>query len=331
MLQKYRSSLLAALLALLVLTSAHAAGTAAGTVIPNTATLSYSVDGVAAAPITSAPATVTVDEVIDFALTWQDAAPVKVNSPDSNDVLRFQLVNTGNGNETVTLIRNNVLGGDQYNPVSSSTPIYLESNGTPGLQTGVGGDTPYGGNLKLGPDGAATIYVLSDTPPNQSNGSQGDVQLTATSATPGAAGAATGTVLNGQGADGVAAIVGVPMGRAQATGSYLVSGLAVVVTKSVVSPANPDALVPGAAVTYRVLVTLSGAGSADNLVITDPLPAQLTYQPNSATLSGSVACNPCTDSGDADPVAFSANTLSATLGTVAAPASFTLEFIATLN
>jgi uncharacterized repeat protein (TIGR01451 family) len=329
---KLQGCLLTAVLPLLVLNPVHAAGTAAGTVIPNTATLNYSIAGVAAAPITSAPATVTVDEIINLTLTWQDGTPVNVSSPDSNDPLRFQLVNTGNGNETYTLSRNNNPStGDQYNPASSSTPIYLESNGTPGLQTGVGGDTPYGGSLALPPDGSATIYLLSDTPPGLPNGSRGDVQLTAASATPGASGAAYGTVLNGQGDGGVDAVVGVALGQAQATGSYLVSGLSVVVAKSVVSPSNPDALVPGVLITYRVLVTLSGTGTADNLVISDPLPAQVSYQPNSTTVSGNVACNPCTDSGDADPVAFSANTLTATLGTVAAPASFTLEFLATLN
>jgi len=330
--KKTLGCLLTTLLPLFVLNSAHAAGTTAGTVIPNTTTLSYSIAGVAAPPITSAPATVTVDEVIDLTLTWQDGAPVNVNSPDSNDPLRFQLVNTGNGNETFTLSRNNnPTTGDQYNPLSSSTPIYLESNGTPGLQTGVGGDTPYGGSLALPPGGSATIYLLSDTPPGLPNGSRGDVQLTAASATPGASGAAYGTVLNGQGDGGVDAVVGVALGQAQATGSYLVSGLSVVVAKSVVSPSNPDALVPGALITYRVQVTLSGTGTADNLVISDPLPVQVSYQPSSATLSGNLACNPCTDSGDADPVAFSANTLTATLGTVAAPASFTLDFLATLN
>jgi uncharacterized repeat protein (TIGR01451 family) len=329
--KKTLGCLLTSLLPLLGLSTAQAAGTVAGTVIPNIVTLSYSIAGITATPVTSAPASVTVGEIIDLALTWQDGAPVNVNSPDSNDPLRFQLVNTGNGNETFILSRTNNLGGDQFNPASSPTPIYLESNATPGLQTGAGGDTPYGGSLALPPDGSATIYLLSDTPPGVPSGSRGDVQLTAASATPGASGAAYGTVLNGQGDGGVDAVVGVPLGQAQATGSYLVSGLSVVVAKSVVSPSNPDTLVPGAVITYRVLVTLSGTGTADNLVITDPLPAQVTYQPDSATVSGTVACNPCTDSADADPVSFSSNTLTATLGTVAAPASFTIDFLATLN
>ena len=331
MIKKNRGYLLIALLTLLVFENVHAAGTAAGTVIPNTVTLDYSIAGVPAAPVTSAPASITVDEVIDLTLTWQDGAPVNVNTPDSNDPLTFQLVNTGNGSETFTLSRNNAVSGDQYNPVSSATPIYLESNGTPGLQTGVGGDTPYGGSLTLAADGNATIYVVSDTPPGLANGSTGDVQLTAVSATPGAAGAALGTVLNGQGDGGVDAVVGVPLAQAQATGSYLVSGVSLVISKSVVSPANPDDLVPGASITYRVLVTLSGTGAADNLVISDPMPAQVSYQPNSTTVSGGAACAPCSDGVDADPVAFSANTLTVTLGTVAAPASFTIQFLSTLN
>ena len=323
-----RFFLLAGLFATL---DAQAAGTAAGTIISNIVTLNYSVGGIALPAIASAPASLTVDEIIDLTLTWQDGAPVNVNTPDSNDPLTFQLVNTGNGSETFTLSRNNTLGGDQYNPISSATPIYLESNGTPGLQTGVGGDTPYGGSLTLAADGNATIYVVSDTPAGLTNGNLGKVQLTAVSATAGAAGAALGTVLNGQGDGGVAAVVGVPLAQAQATGSYLVSGLSLVVTKSVISPTNPSNLVPGASITYRVLVTLSGTGTAGNLVISDPIPAQVSYQPNSTTVSGGAACAPCSDGVDADPVAFSANTLTITLGNVAAPASFTIQFLATLN
>ncbi len=322
----YRGWLLTALLPLFVLETSQAAGTAAGTVIPNVVTLSYSLGGVAST-VSSAPATVTVDERIAYTLAWQDAAPVNVNSPDSNDPLHFILVNTGNGSEPFNLVRDNAVGGDQYDPLASAVPIYLESNGTPGLQTGAGGDTPLAGSLILAADAARSIYVLSDTPPGLADGSSGEVLLSATSATPGAAGAPIGTVLNGQGDGGVAALVAVP--QAQAGGRYRVGGLAVVVAKSVVSPTDPNALLPGVSVTYRLQVSVTGSGTAANLVVTDPLPSELAYQPNSTRVGA--LCNPCSDSADADPVAFAANTLSVSLGNVVAPASFTIEFQATLN
>ena len=132
-----------ATLAALLLACAQVEGaTPAGTPISNVATVSYSIGGVDAAPIASAPASFVVDEVIALTLTWQDGSPVSVNSPDSNDALQFLLTNTGNGTETFTLARDNAPAvADSYDPASSATPIYVESNGTPGLQTGVGGDT----------------------------------------------------------------------------------------------------------------------------------------------------------------------------------------------
>lgn len=312
---------------------AQAAGTAAGTPIANTATLSYSIGGEIKAPITSAPAMVMVDELIALTLSWQDGAAVSVNSPAANTPLSFALTNTGNGTESFTLSRNNALAGDQYDPVSSAVSIYIESNGTPGLQTGVGGDTVYVGSITLpanAPASSVIVYVLSDTPAGLVSGNQGDVQLSAASATPGASGAALGSVLNGVGDGGVDAVVGAPLAQASATGRYQVGGMVVSISKTLVSPANPADLLPGAVLSYRLVLTLAGSGSASGLLLSDPIPAEVSYVAGSATLSGPLSCAPCTDAADGDPVSFVANTLSATLGNVSAPASFTLEFQTTL-
>ncbi len=318
-------------LMLAVISSGAHAGTAAGTSISNTATVSYSVFSIPAADIVSAPASFTVDEIISLTLAWQDGAPVSTSTPDADTPLRFTLTNTGNGSESFTLTRNNALVGDQYDPVSSGVSIYVESNGTPGLQTGGGGDTPYAGSVTLAPNSASVdVYIVSDTPASLTNGDFGDVRLSAASATPGASGAAFGTVLGGAGDSGTDAVVGTPLAQADDTGRYLVSGLAVTVNKTRISPVNPADLTPGAVVTYRIVVTLSGSGTAVGLVLDDPIPTGLAYLSGSTTLSGSASCSPCTDGVDGDPVSFSANTVSATLGDVAAPASFTLEFQAQL-
>lgn len=311
-----------------------AAGTPAGTTISNTATLEYSVDGTPFPPENSNTATLRVDELIALTLTWQDGSPVAVGTPDANTPLTFALTNTGNGIETFTLSRNLGLSGDQYDPLASSTPLYVESNGTPGLQTGVGGDTAYSGSVTLpanaGSNSTVMLYVVSDTPAGLAQGDLGDVRLTAASATPGASGSALGTVLAGAGDGGSDAVVGVPLGQATAIGRYQVNGLAVVIAKSLLSPTNPAALTPGATVTYQLTLTLSGTGIATNLVLSDPIPAGITYLAGSAQLSGSPNCNPCTDAADADPVSFSAGTLAAMLGNIAAPATFVLTFNAQL-
>lgn len=311
-----------------------AAGTPAGTTISNTATLEYSVEGLPFPPENSNTATLRVDELIALTLTWQDASPVAANTPDTNTPLTFALTNTGNGSETFTLTRNNSLPGDQYDPLSSGTPIYIESNSTPGLQTGVGGDSVYTGSVTLpanaGSNSTVLIYVMSDTPVGLAQGNLGDVQLTAASATSGASGAALGTVLAGAGDAGSDAMVGVPLAQADATGQYQINGLAVSINKTLLSPVNPALLTPGAIVTYRLELTLTGTGIATNLVLSDPIPAGLSYVAGTAQLTGSPNCTPCTDVADADPVVFSANTLSATLGNITAPATFVLTFNAQL-
>ncbi|CDS51906.1 hypothetical protein [Polaromonas sp. CG9_12] len=74
---------LMAAMAWLAALAALAAGSAAGTPIANSATLSYSIEGRPAAPITGVAPVVVVAEVINLVLTWQDSTPAGVNSPDS--------------------------------------------------------------------------------------------------------------------------------------------------------------------------------------------------------------------------------------------------------
>lgn len=319
-----RGGLLAALLLTCVKVQA---ATLAGTPISNVATVSYSVEGIDAAPIASPPATFVVDEIIALTLAWQDGSPISVNSPDSDDALQFLLTNTGNGSETFTLTRDNAPAvADDYNPANSATPIYVESNGTPGLQTGTGGDTAYAGSLTLNAEQSVRLYVLSDTPAALPTGSSGQVALTAASATPGAAGAASGTVLPGAGDAGVTAVVGAGQGMATSLGGYLVSGLTTSVVKSV-SVAGGGEAAPGKTLVYTITVSLSGTGTAGNLAVADPLPAELAYVPGSI----SVDAAPRTDAADGDNASFTANTLSVDFGNTVAPATHVITFSATVN
>lgn len=316
-----------ALAALLLVCAEGQAATLAGTPISNVATVTYSIEGAAAAPLVSAPATFVVDEIIALTLTWQDGSPVSVNSPDSDDALQFLLTNTGNGSETFALTRNNAPAmADDYDPLSSATPIYIESNGTPGLQTGTGGDAAYTGSLTLAPEQSTQLYVVSDTPAALPNGATGQVGLTAASTTPGAAGVASGTVLPGAGDSGVTAVVGPGQGMVTSLGSYLVSGLAASVVKTASVAGGGDAA-PGKTLIYSITVSLSGTGTAGNLVVTDPLPAELTYVPDSITVNAASR----TDAADGDNAAFSGNTVSVDFGDTAAPATHVITFSAIVN
>ena len=315
--------------------AARAAGTPAGTVIQNTATLSYSIGGGPTQNVTSLPASVTVAELINLTLTWQDATAVAVNSPDANSALIFLLTNTGNGPETFSLARNNALAGDNYDPLNGSAgAIFLESGLQPGFQpSGPNADILYvaGSNdPALTADASRIIYVVSNTPASLANGNTGNVALTATSTTPGAAGAAPGTSLAGQGQSGVDAVVGGSRAQVTQNGDYVVGGVAVSVVKTVVSVVDPlggNSVTTGAVITYRILVSVSGAGTAQGLTVTDPIPANTTYVVNSITIDGVTR----SDAADADSAEFSAGAVRATFGNTAAPASHTIQFRVTIN
>ena len=317
---------------------AFATGTPAGTTISNSATVNFDIAGSAQSPVTSSSATFQVDELIQPVLTWQDAAPVSVNTPGSNDALTFLLTNAGNGPESFSLARTNgplPLPSGNYTPLNGTVgSIYLENGLQPGFQaTGPNADTPYVSGTNdpgLAASAGQIVYVISDTPANIPVNSQGSVLLSADALTAGAAGAAPGTTLPGLGQGGVSAIVGSTSGLARVTGSYITSGLGVSITKTVASiqdPGGTSTLMPNAVVTYQILVSLSGSGTAANLVITDPLPAETSYVPNSITVDGIAK----TDAADADNAQFSANTLTVSLGNVAAPANIVINFRATIN
>lgn len=309
----------------------HAAGTPAGTVIGNTATLNYSIAGTPATTNASS-SDVVVGKVLSVVVTWQDAAPVTASSPEARRPLAFLVTNTGNAAEPYRLSRADNLSGDQFDPVPSApASLWLESGAQAGFQaTGPNADivyTPGVNDPTLAADAGRIVYLVSDIPAGQATGATGRSTLGATATTPGAAAAPPGTLLGTFG--GVQTVVGAA-GSAAATGSYLVAGVAVGVAKSVVAVRDPtggNRVVTGSVLTYRIVLSITGIGSADALAVSDPLPAGLSYVAGTLRVDGA----PRTDAGDADGAAFAANTVTADFGSVTAPAQRVLEFQATVN
>jgi uncharacterized repeat protein (TIGR01451 family) len=322
--------------------------TPAGTIIANVATLSYNIAAAPVSAVASNIASFQVDELIQPVLSWQDGTPVAVNSPGSNDVLTFLLTNAGNGKEAFSLTRLNgplPLPKGNYIPLDGGQgAIYLENGLLPGFQaTGPNADTLYipGTNdPNLAPGAAVSVYVLSNTPANvnpvnpanPAGFARGDVLLSAASLTRGAAGALPGTSLPGLGQGGVFAVVGSSRAQAGSTGSYIASGVGFVLNKTVLKVVDPQGtavVMPGAVLTYQLVATLNGVGSISNLLINDPLPANLTYVPGSITVNGISK----TDADDADNAQFIAatQTISISPGNVAAPANVVITLRATIN
>lgn len=316
-----------------------AAGTAAGTTITNFVTLDYVIGSAPSTTETSNTVSILVDEVIEAVLVWQDGTPVQVVSPGSNDALTFLLTNGGNGQEAFSLTRTNgplPLPAGNYTPLNGTIgSIFLENGLLAGLQTsGPNADTPYlpGTNdPNLAADAAVFVYVVSDTPALPAS-ALGEVLLNADSKTAGAPGSVPGTALAGLGTNGGFAVVGHSQAQANATGRYLSSNLVMTMSKvvtNVLDPLGGSALMPGAVVTYQITASLSGAGVANNLVITDPVPAETTYVANSIVVNGAAKTD-VTGDDNAEFIGLS-NTVSVALGNVAPPATTVITFRATVN
>ncbi len=312
-------------------TAAWAAGTPAGTRIPNTATIGYVSNG---APYTqqAASPSIVVARVLSVRTTWQDSTATPSNSPDTARPLTFAVTNLGNAADTFLLTRDNLVPGDQFDPADAPQgAIWLESGAQPGLQiSGPNADIVYvpGANdLNLAPDATRIVYVASSIPAGFTTGALGRVSLQARS-TLAAANAAPGSVAATQA--GVPIVVGPQGARSAATGTYLVAVVAVGIHKSVSSVADTQGghrVMPGSVLTYRLTVTATGSGSASNLVVTDPLPAALTYVAGSITVDGVAR----TDAADGDDSSFSNGTVRTVLPSLAAPQSRVIEFKAAIN
>lgn len=330
---------LCAVVLLMAARPAWAIGTPAGTGIGNSASVSYQVGPGVPAIATSNTVILRVDEVIQPLLTWQDAMPVAVSTPGSDSVLSFLLTNSGNGTESFALTRTNgplPLPPGNYTPQNGSVgSIYLESGLQAGFQaSGPNADTVYlpGTNdPALAPDASLIVYVISNTPGVAPN-AQGNVLLTAAALTPGAAGAVPGTALAGLGQGGGFAVVGSSGAQASATGTMIASGLGLAITKtvqSVLDPQGTTVVMSGSVLTYRIAATLSGAGTAGNLRITDPLPVGTTYVPGSIAVNGLAR----SDAADADNAEYivATRTVSVALGNVVAPANILITLRAIID
>jgi len=290
--------------------SMHAAavGTAAGGRIDSAAQMTYAVGGVAQSPVTSNATSMIVDEVLDCVVVDQDAAPVAVASGATGAALTFDVTNTGNGSEPMRLAIETALAGDDFDPTSAA--IYLESNGTPGLQIGAGGDTAYTAGANdpvLARDASALVYVASSIPLGLAPGAIGRTALravprtvfaeTGTDDPANAAFPVPGTTYPGAGdaaigGGNVAAVVGSTFARnalkLRALGAYAIDAGAVTLTKvatSVSDPRGGNRVLPGSIVHYQITVAVAPSGSAHDLVVRDPLPATLGYVPSSLTVA----------------------------------------------
>lgn len=268
-------------------------GVPAGTVIENTATVSYDYAGTAAQVATN-DASFIVAERLDVVVTRQGAA-VSVEAGDTNRALLFTVTNTGNGSEAFGLVLDSALPGDDFDPVPAATPLYFDTDGSGDLNAGDVAYQPGVNDPVLAPDASVDVLVVNDIPGDVVNAALGRSELIATavtgSGTPGAA-------FPGAGDGGGIAVVGTSGASAGEVGEYLVADveIAFIKTQSVADPSGGSEPVSGATITYTISVEVLSPGVVSTAVVRDPVPQYATFAPGSIVLNGA----PLTDTADTD-------------------------------
>lgn len=303
--------------------AAHAdTGTAAGTTISNTASVSYTVNGTPQT-INSSTSTFVVDKKANFTVTLDQAGNTQVNLNDQNAYVKFKVTNTTNGTQDFWLdpdqtnLSLGVLPGTDNFDITTMK-AYVDANGNgvydPGVDTAQYID-------ELAPDGSATVFLVGNIPntPGIDLSWVSMHVIIAAGETPGSKGSVlVATDLNLANADNTVDIVfadddsdGVFLGDIARNGQGRAYGalqigthnvsLSVTKTAQVVSDGvnmlNPKAL-PGDEVEYCFVVhnaTLLTAAS--NIVLTDTIPTNTTYVPGSISLGGMGVGNVCLTNG----------------------------------
>jgi uncharacterized repeat protein (TIGR01451 family) len=290
---EFAASLATIVAVLLASQSVWAAGTPAGTVIDNTALVSFDVGGTSIS-LNSNNVSITVDERIDVVVTLQ-SPQVLVAAGDTNRNLLFRVTNNGNGTEDFLLAIDSNLAGDDFDPVPAVPGIYFDTDASGDFNLGDVAYTAGNNDPQLAADAFVDILLVNDIPLSAANGEIGFSQLTAISLT---GNGVPGNVFAGQGEGGGDAVLGTSGGRASDNGEYLVSDVTLSIVKTVVvsDPFGGTQPVPGATLTYSLAVEVTNAGTAGNSTVDDPVPVNTTYLANSLSVNGA----PMTDAIDGD-------------------------------
>ncbi len=291
---------LAIVVALFASSNAMAAGTAAGSVITNTATATFTV-GTETIEVKDSH-DFPVAEIISFTLANMDTSAVQGQVGQSGLATKFVLTNTGNGTDIYNLAMDStILGAHAFLPDAVSILIDDGDNIYNGADLAYNpgvNDVVLDGNGTTYPV-SRTIFLINDMPMLDdagdplTNGDTGDTLLTATSRQ----GTVSGTQFlpganysgtNTEDVPGIIAPTGIPKSD---VGVYVIVTVNITIVKSstvisdTINGANPSAIaIPGAVVRYNIQVSYTGSGTATDVKITDPIPANTVYKPGSIIL-----------------------------------------------
>ncbi|HEY0597897.1 hypothetical protein [Sphingopyxis sp.] len=331
---------------------AFAAGTTAGTTITNTATVDFQVGGVSQVQ-QSASNNFTVDRKINLLVEEVANLTTNVVPGQANAVTTFQLTNSSNEVLDFALAASQITGGtashggtDTFD--AANIRIYRDNTSSGSVGSWDAGDALVTYIDELVTDTAIRLFVVADIPTGLANNAVAGVTLRATAREGGLAGTQGGTITETTGANTAgkdtvfADIAGVTGDIARDAShsdndDYTVQTATLAVTKTsrVISDplnntTNPK-LIPGAVVEYCIAVANTGSVAATTVLITDPVPGQLTYDSVfGIKLGGTVTGGTC-DANGATGGSYVAPNVSGSIASIATSDTRTLVFRATVN
>ncbi|MCX7283471.1 MAG: hypothetical protein NTX28_05395 [Novosphingobium sp.] len=341
-------------LALLALgaTTAHAAGTTAGSSITNTATISFQVGGITQNTQTASD-TLVVDRKISLTVAEVGNTTTVVTPGSVSQVTTFTVTNTSNAPldfalEALQLADGTVAprgGTDSFNATNVRMFVDTNNNGT----FDSANDTLVTFLDEVAADATRRVFIVADIPLGLANGTVAGVALRATGREAGVAntqGAALvqTTGANTAGMDTVFAdtVAGSDDAARDAAHSarddYTVAtaALTVVKTSRIVSDpvnltTNPK-MIPGATIEYCIAVTnAAGATAASSVGVNDPLPSTVTYDSSfGVKVDGTVSSGTCQADGTTAG-SHAAGIVTGTISSLPAATTRTLLFRATIN
>ncbi|MEP9360914.1 DUF11 domain-containing protein [Sphingomonas sp. KR3-1] len=352
----------AALGAMSVAGVAQAQQTPAGTSVNNQATVSYEVGGTPQS-VSSNVASFVVDKKVNLAVAEVGGAVTQTAIGATDQVTTFTVTNLTNSVQDFRLEADQqlvsipLLGVDNFNMNNLRAFVDSNGNGTydPGVDTATYID-------ELAPDATVTVFLVGNVP-NTPGIETAIVSLNAIVATGGAGGAlgadlvASSTLVADSPstveivfADDGGVADAARNGQGRAFDAYHISTAVVTMLKSatVISDPvnyllNPHAI-PGATVEYCMKVSNAGPGTANNVVLSDVVPANSTFVPGSITVGTSGILGACillgtveddnnTGADESDPYggSFDGTTVRATLPSIAPSTSMSIAFRVTLN
>ncbi len=260
----------------------NAKGVKAGTIIKNRATLSYTFSK-KRYTIKSNQAKSVVDQIVDVALSWMDTAPVNVSSNENDSLLRFQIVNSGNGFDRFRLFAKKLKYKSHFQ--IKKIKLYVDTN-----KNGVfdSEDHPQK-TIKLKADEKRFIFLSSKIAQNRkvANRSLSYIELKAVSKLGGSS--KPGTIYRAKGIKGVDVIDGLSGGVAEVEGSYKFLKAKVRLKKRVYLDKNGDIVV-------KLSLLVEGRGRVRRVKIRDLIPKKTRYIKNSILLDNKAL----TDRKDSD-------------------------------